>query len=176
MHSRIFVVREVVNGNELPSMDNRTCVTEDELADALVPHTMDYVNHVTDDKEFVEDINWLNTAEPCFEVSHEDGQTFITLNVSKGLDLLKSKLQKFLECVEKLNDKEWCSPFSSLRYEMNECVDDKHGFFMVTVTEDQGWWYETFDEWLRSTCGKFVDSKAIVFIKFRVEDTFDYHF
>lgn len=175
MHSRIFAIREVIAGKELPSMDDRTCVTEDELADALVPHRADYVTHV-DEKDMPDDVEWLVSAEPCFEISREDGQIFVTLNVSKGLDILKGRLEKFLECTKKLNEKEWSSPFSLLRYEMSTLMDDEHGFFIATVSEDSGWYYETFDEWLRSTCGKFIDSKALVFIKFRVEDTFDYHF
>lgn len=171
MHSRIFVLREVIDGEDLPSINDLSCVTEEELFEALHPHIVDYVDRIDDQKEFNEDIKWLMEAEPCFEAYRENNQSFITLDVSKGLELVKSKLEKFLEYVKKISFEEWCSKYSLFLYEMEVYIDEKHGFYVVTVSEDSGWYYETFDEWLYYHCGKHNDN-----VKFRVEDIFDYHF
>ena len=176
MSSMIFVLREVIEGEELLPAKDLNCVTEEELRDYLLPRMGDYLYRIVDQESFDSCVKWLATESRCLQVTHEEGQTFVTLDLAKGLELLKSKLKWFLELVGKLNEEEWCSPFSQLLSDIGECIEPDFEFFIVTISDDLGWFVYSFDEWLRSHCGPYIDLRRDVFVRFRVEDIFNCRF
>lgn len=174
MHSRLFVLRQVEDGKKFPPMDDRSCVTEDELADSFVPNHADYVSLVKLDEGWDDDVDWISSCyKEIFSVSKEGNDTFLILDISKALDYLKSQFKKFQEAAEKITEEDFCSPYSMNMYDMQEIINDESGFWIITITENSGWWYDTVDSFFRTHCNT-KDQPNLV--KFRVEDIFDYHY
>lgn len=174
MHSRIYVLRQIEDGKKLPSMNDRSCVTEDELAESFVPTHGDYVSLVKPEEGWDDDVEWITSCyKELFTISVENGETFLTLDNKKGLAFLKEMYKRFQKAVSDVTEADFCSYYSLNMYRLQEVMNDERGFWIITVSDDSGWWYDTFDSFLRSHCG----SKEIPdTTKFRVEDIFDYHF
>ena len=174
MHSRIYVLRQIEDGKSLPPMSDRNCVTEDEFADSFVPSHADYVSLVRHDKHWYDDAEWLvGCYKDILSLSEEKDDVFITLDNHKGLAHLKEMYKRFQEAASKVTEADFCAPYSMNMYDMQEAINDESGFWIITITNNSGWWYDTMDSFLRTHCGvKDIPNKT----KFRLEDVFDYHY
>ncbi len=168
MHSRIFILRRVVDGEQLPS--ERT-VEEYDVEEAFVPHIADYVSK-ENKSEYSEDIRWLTTVNNCFTVSYEGDETFLTLDCDLGKEILRKSYEEFSTELEKLSEEEWLYDISYTRYRLKDILTGDRGFRIIDVDET-GWESFNLDDWLRVYCRR---NDANTTFKFRIEDIYDYHF
>lgn len=174
MHSRIFVLRQVEEGKKLPSISNCNCVTEDELSDSFVPHHADYVSLEREEEDWNYDIKWLvDCYSDMFTIIKENNETFLVLDTDKVSNYLVEMFNKFKEVSSKITENDFCSPYSMNMYELQMIINDETGFWIINIDEQSGWYYETFDSFLRNC---YIEKETSKTIKFRVEDIFDYHF
>jgi hypothetical protein len=174
MHSRIFVLRQVWDDVKLPSMENRTCVIEDELYDALSNYC-DYVSK-QETSLWHDNVQWLCHCDDMFDMHKDnDNNTIITLNIKKANKHLEEVYDALLQKVSKLSFTEFKDHWSSDVYYIRQLLRDTSGFWIVTIDDNGHWTVDNVDDFCRIYIRDAeINSKDIY--SFRLEDVFDYHF
>lgn len=171
MHSNIYVLKEIENGDYNPSSYKyRHHIDEDELANSFCPHYGDYVILYNED-EIKNEIKWLCNYVECFTLSYENNIPYLTFDVENGLKFLKRQYDIFNELKDKMTFEKFINPYDGTRYDLKESMNDTHGFWIITIDKNNGWYYQTLHDWLCDQCISKLPT-----LTFRVEDVFDYHF
>lgn len=174
MHSRVFVLRQVKDDVKLPSMENRTCVTEDELYDSF-SYYCDYVSKQKT-SSWHDDVQWLCHADDMFDMHKDnDNNTIITLDIKKAHKHLEEVYDILLQKFSKLSLASFKDLWSIDVYSIEQLLKNTSGFWIVTIDDDGYWSLDNVDDFCRVYIREAENKSKDVF-SFRLEDIFDYHF
>lgn len=174
MHSRIFVLRQVRDDIKLPSMENRTCVTEDELYDSF-SYYCDYVS-IQEISSWHEDVQWLCHCDDMFDMYKDnDDNTIITLDVQKANKRLKKVYDLVLEKVSNLSFASFKNPWSADVYLIKQLLKTTTGFWIIVIDDNGHWSLDNVDDFCRTYIRDAETNHKDIY-SFRLEDVFDYHF
>lgn len=174
MHSRIFVLRQVRDDVKLPSMENVTRISEEELYRSFTY----YCDYVIKQKSssWHDDIQWLCHVYNMFDM-HKDNEhnTIITLDIKKANKHLEKVYDLFLEKVSRLSLISFKKSWSGDVYNIEQLLKNTSGFWIITVGDNGDWSLSNVDDFCRTYIREAETESKDVY-SFRLEDIFDYHF